>query len=241
MFVDHVFAVRSEDLGAGSLISDSALLELMGETAGVHANLIRQGIYDRESFPYAWVLLGWRVRVERRVPAYRNITVRTWSRGHDRLFAYRDFEVFDESGHTVASAASRWMVLDLKKNFPARMVPEIIDPYEPEPSRSVFPDYVFPQLIDPQPEAESSRTVPVLRSMTDFNGHVHNTVYLDLADEVIPPPENAGAPCDLEITYKKQAYVGESLLLEYAPEGGRRHALIRSAEDRSLHALVTRF
>ncbi len=240
MYIEHIFEVRSEDLGAGSLISDSALLELMGETAGIHANLIRQGLYDREEFPYIWVLLGWRVHVGLRVPAYRNVKVRTWSRGHDRLFAFRDFEVFSEAGETLALATSRWMVLDMKKNFPARMTPEIMDPYEPETSRAVFPDYVFPQLTDPQPPVESSRTVPILRSMTDFNGHVHNTAYLDLADEIFPGSAGTRTPCDLEITYKKQAYPGETLLLEYARENGRHHALIRSADDRSLHALVTR-
>jgi len=40
------------------------------------------------------------------------ITVRTWPKGTERLLAFRDFEMIDDSGKRIGAASSAWVIVD---------------------------------------------------------------------------------------------------------------------------------
>jgi len=42
----------------------------------------------------------------------QNITVETWPKGIDRLFAFRDFRILNSDGTVIGAATSSWMILD---------------------------------------------------------------------------------------------------------------------------------
>ena len=232
MFVGREYFVGLEDTGAGSMVGDRALLEMFSNTANLHGMKIGQGSSDPG--PFAWVVINWKMEVLRRVKVCSSVRVRTWSQKWDRITANRDFLAFDESGDTLARATSVWMAVDRKRHFPSRLTEEIMGPYGSEPDVQNFPGITFtkPDLLSVPVLRSVPFTVP--RCMIDFNGHVHNTAYLDIADEALPE----GVPRDeLEVCYRREVKAGQALRVEYGVRDGKHDVFIRS-EDGTLHAWI---
>ena len=226
------------DVGEGQKLSNRAFLEIMSDTANMHGRSIGQYSGARDDLHMAWVIMGWKLEVLRRPAVCEIVTGRTWAREYNRAFAYRDFEVVDEAGNLCARATSSWMLIDLNRNFPARLTPENMDPYQPEFGRANFPGYTFPRPAAIAAEAVSRVAVPILKSMIDANGHVHNTAYLDLAEEGLPEGESAMLSDSIEVLYVHELKRGQTARVEYAPSDGKKYVFIRDDGEGGLHAVI---
>ena len=238
MIFEQKFLLRMQDMGDGQSMTNRSYLELLTDTANMHGKSIGQYSGIREQIHLCWVVLAWRLKVTSRPPVCETVTVNTWSQNYNRALAYRDYEVLDERGLSCAKATSSWMLIDLNRHFPARLTDELMARYQSEPDRANFPGYVFPRPNAISLAPQKTLTLPILKSMIDCNGHVHNTAYLDMADEIMPDGLSVNLMNDIEVCYVHELKRGATALVEYAHDGDKHHVFIRDAADGSLHALI---
>ena len=157
-------------------IKPSAILELMQEMAGAHAELLDVGRTRLAPMNLAWVLTRVEVQMERYPLSGEIITVETFPMPNRRVFFPRYFVFRDAQGRQIGCAGSLWVVLDVttrKMASAAQIVPLM-------PDNS---DLTAPMGMPATVEAVCSSAVeqqrlPVYTDL-DVNGHVNNTRYLD--------------------------------------------------------------
>ncbi len=172
----QTFRIPSYQTDASARIRPSAILEIMQEMAGAHAELLDVGRRRLQPMNLCWVLTRVEVRMERYPLSGETITVETFPMPNRRAFFPRYFIFRDEGGNQIGCAGSIWVVLDFTTR---RMVPgaEII-PLMPD-NRDLTAPMGMPATVEElSAEAEECLRIPVYTDL-DVNGHVNNTRYLD--------------------------------------------------------------
>ncbi len=184
MFVEHEVFIGLRDVALNNKVTNTALLSYLEDAGGIHSNLVGYGLRDIPNVKKSWVLLGWKIEIFERPTYGDKISIKTWSRGIDKLYAYRDFEILDEAKKVIGIATSKWVLLDIKKGKITRISPEVEEAYTVESLR-VFEEMDLEKLEEPKVFSGSTEFV-VNRSLIDVNGHLHNIYFMDIANEVLP-------------------------------------------------------
>jgi acyl-ACP thioesterase len=154
-----------------------------------------------------WVLSRISVFTERRPKLGEAITVRSWPRGWERLFAVRDYDIRDASGIPIVRGRSNWIILDIEKRRPLR----------PQAMMDKLP---LNEGLDALPggagglEARDGLVKAGERkaaySDIDYNGHVNNARYIQWIQDIIEPEilERADR-MRLDINYLNEIKPGE--------------------------------
>jgi acyl-ACP thioesterase len=171
-----------------------------------------------------WVISRLSVFVERR-PRYREVlTVRSWPRGWEKLFALRDYDIRDSSDRVVVRGRSGWLILDMEKRRPLRVqqIMENMPLNEGEDAFVVPPDQPRSPLgLAARENLRKAGERRALYSDVDYNGHVNNVRYIQWIEDIAGPEllENAGA-LRLDINYLGEVTAGELTELWSAPLPG---------------------
>lgn len=237
MQVKQDFLVRLEDTGRDFALSNKGFITMLTNLACIHGNRIGQGLMDREKCGLSWMVVGWRLQVDRRPKLSETVRGLTWASGFGRLQTTRDFLLFDGEDRQLARATSAWLVLDAHNTHVLRMTPEIMDPYGPEPDKRTFPSYAFPREA-PAFEAERAVTVEVTRSMIDCNDHVHNVAYLDLFTEALPEEEDMDRYSDITLVYRREIRPRQRVTAVYGRAGEERILVLKEADTDQVHAFL---
>lgn len=203
MFAYHEVFIGLRDVTFNNKVTNTALLSYLEDAGGVHSNLVGYGLRDIPNVKKSWVLLGWKIEIFER-PAYGDkISIKTWSRGIDKLYAYRDFEILDEKKKVIGIATSKWVLLDIEKGKIMRIPPEVEEAYTVENVR-VFEETDLDKLEEPK-QFSSSTDFVVNRSLIDVNQHLHNIYFMDIANEVLPMEVYQKAELNhIRMMYKKE-------------------------------------
>ena len=170
------FRIASYQTDLTARIKPSAILEIMQEMAGAHAELLGVGRTRLLPMNLAWVLTRVEVRMERYPLSGESISVETFPMPNRRVFFPRYFIFRDAAGNQIGCAGSLWVVLDVttrKMGNPteiAAMMPDNHDLTAP---------MGMPATVEEIPgESMPANRIPVYTDL-DVNGHVNNTRYLD--------------------------------------------------------------
>ena len=155
----------------------------------------------------------------------------------------------DNEGNIIAIATSRWLLMDIVRRRPCRLTEDITKRYECEAGKIAVSDdiekIILPQDIDFTDcnDKDNDKTcgkmsetndnskllkekydiikIPyrVLKRDIDFNGHVHNLVYLDMALEALPDNINNMEYSSIRIEYKKEIMPDSNVLCTYCRYG----------------------
>ena len=208
-----------EDVGKFNKITNKAILRILENAGGMQSEKVGYGLTNTEKTGLSWILLGWKVKVLKRALYNEVIEVRTWARDSNKVFTYRDYEMYNEKGEI------------------ASLTPELISAYEGE-EKSVFEERTIQKLKEPQTQI-SKIDYKILRSDMDINEHVHNLYYLDFAYEALPLEiYKAEENNNIEIMYKKQIKYGEPITCIYTMEENQNIVTIKSQDEKTLHAIV---
>ncbi len=236
MVFEERFLVGIQDVDKNDLITNKALFEAFGNLGCIHSNFAGSGPYQIRQIHRTWVVINWKLEVFKRPKFFEHYYVRTWSRSYDRLYAYRDFEVYNEENEKIAICTSRWVWIDTEQRRLAKLEPDMMAAYQPE-DHEVFPGYEFPKIEQPENIINQSY-YDINSMMIDFNNHVHNTTYLDLAKEVIPA-EVLDNPIDnIEIIYKKEIKLGDRVKIQYSEDNGKKMVTIKSENELLQHGQI---
>lgn len=170
------YRITSYQTDMNARIRPSALLEIMQEMAGAHAELLGIGRSMLLNQNLVWVLTRVEVQMARYPRFGETITVETFPMPNRRWFFPRYFIFRDENGEQLGCAGSLWVLLDVNERRMSR----------PDPVLHLMPDNsdLTPPLGLPATVSEVAGTIlrnsrlPVYTDL-DMNGHVNNTRYLD--------------------------------------------------------------
>ena len=170
------FRIASYQTDLTARMKPSAILEIMQEMAGAHAEMLNVGRSRLDPMNLAWVLTRVEVRMERYPRSSEMIQVETFPMPNRRVFFPRYFIFRDSEGKQIGCAGSMWVVLDITMRKMAN-VAEIVTSM-PDNSDLNAPMDMPATVEEIAAETQESLRIPVYTDL-DVNGHVNNTRYLD--------------------------------------------------------------
>lgn len=236
MTYEQTFKPTLEDISKNTYITNKSILRYFENTATYHSDSVGAGIKSVEITGQTWIVLDWRVKVLKR-PKYGEILkVRTWSRGIQKFFAFRDYELLNESGEVLVIGTSRWILRDISNNKMVLLNDELMERYESE-SRALFNDENFSKIELPS-EFSNEMEYVVMRKDIDFNRHMHNLYHFELAYEVLPDDIYENNIFDnFRITYKKELKLGEQVKCQYSFNNDK-HVIYLSNSDNNMNSII---
>jgi len=172
----ETFRIASYQTDLTARIRPSAILEIMQEMAGAHAEMLGVGRKLLDPMNLCWVLTRVEVQMERMPVSGETITVETFPMPNRRVFFPRYFIFRDAQGHQIGCAGSMWVVLDVTTRKMASGAE--ITALMPD-NRDLTAPMGMPATVEEiGGESVESLRVPVYSDL-DVNGHVNNTRYLD--------------------------------------------------------------
>jgi acyl-ACP thioesterase len=203
------------DIDRSDRLTLAAIFDYFQEAAINHAESLGVGRESMAQSGQVWILSRISVLVESR-PKYReSVTVRSWPRGWERLFARRDYDIRDAADVPVVRGRSGWLIIDREKRRPLR-------------PQSLMTQLPLNEGVDALPsgaEGLESRDNLVkaaerkaLYSDVDYNGHVNNTRYIQWIQDIMAPEllETADR-MRLDLNYLSEIKPGETTEILYAP------------------------
>ncbi len=76
------------------------------------------GFKDLQKNNYGWVLIRFAIEMKRYPLQYEKISIQTWVEDVNRAFTTRNFNIFDNKGEIIGSAASNWVALNVETRKP---------------------------------------------------------------------------------------------------------------------------
>ena len=237
MKLEQKFFIGAFDVDVEKKVTNKALLEILSDMSMLHGAVAGHTKTDGKS-DISWVVLGWRMKVYRRPSMFSTLRAVTWARDYTKVRAGRDYIIYDEDDNIVVKATAEWVALDVQTGRFLRITPELMEVFDPEPENINFPEYKFPSMRRFATEVQISSEMEIDRMMFDYNGHVHNCVYLNLAEQILPDEQYRHRFKEVVILYKLEITTQDKVLLEYSVEGDDCMVAIRQKSDNKLHALV---
>jgi len=204
------------------------LFDLFQDIAGRHASILgfgREHLMANHNF---WVLSRLSARINIMPAMWSDVTLRTWPRGTDGIFAIRDFEMMSSSGEKIIGASSSWVIVDYDSHRLQR----------PDRTLSIlnleFPDQraLDENAVKIGALQETDRVVTthiVTTSDLDINMHVNNAVYIKwIYDTYSPEFISTHIPEAIDVNYVSECHYGDNISVITVPEEQREGSFIHS-------------
>ena len=176
------YRIKYSDVDKNNKLTLKALVDTLQEAAIGHSEIAGYGVNDIPNTRLAWLLLNWKVQVISYPHSNETIKIKTWPRIFDKLYSYRDFEIFDSHNNLIAVASSKWFAIDTETKRIRKLTPEITEAYGGVIQKSVF-DSVFEEKIKEPENQKLNFKYTIQRRDLDTNNHVNNLNYIDYALE----------------------------------------------------------
>lgn len=219
-------------------IKESVLLNYLQEIATEHAEQLGIGPSYVFKNNYAWVVLRYKLELNRELNNLKQLTIKTESRGIAKIYAFRDFELFDESNQSLGRVTSTWALIDMssRKVLPIHQL--LKDQFPTFQKRENDLTYSKTEIAK---ERELSQDFLVRFDDIDINQHVNNSTYLTWILEAIPGNfRKEYYPKQLDIRYKKEAQLGDKISSQahYDPEILQSTHLVSNTQYEAVEAVI---
>lgn len=158
------------------------LLNLLQETAWMHAEAIGFGMNDMEQQGLYWVLTRQTVQMKKWPRFKQSISIETWLRPPEGAFVTREFLIKDSDGQVLGACATSWLALD-------RQTGKILPSQNLRPWDHICQDLATGLTTDKIPVVgayEKLARFRVRNSDLDINQHVNNCKYAQWILDSIP-------------------------------------------------------
>jgi len=177
-------AVRFGAIDKSDTMTLDMALNLFQEAAISHAENLGVGREAMARTNQVWILSRMSTLINRRPQYGETVTVRTWPRGGEKLFALRDFDMRDAADNPVIQARSCWLIIDMEKRRPLR--PQSIMDNLPQNEGQDALDAAV-NLAERPSSLQKIAERQALYTDMDYNGHVNNVSYIRWIEDTIDP------------------------------------------------------
>lgn len=184
-------------------LKESALLNFLQDAATLSAESLGFGPTFVFQNNYAWVVLKYHIELYKRINNCDSVTLTTEPRGISRLYAFRDFGIYSQSGDLIGKVISTWALIDMntRKILPVQKVLPMMFPYE---KRENELEYIkFSDIETPK----YSKEYIVRFDDVDVNRHANNSNYIVWALDSLPVEFRMNHFVKtIDLKFKKEAY-----------------------------------
>ena len=209
------YQILSSDTDCLRRLRLSRLFTFLQEAAIAHTEALGMGRAKTLDKGLLWIVTLQQAKITR-LPVYdEQVTLESAPGQTMHTFFPRYYRLTDESGNELVNAAALWALMDCETR--AMVFPEkhgIRIDAQSVPWKTFLPRP--PKL--PENAAVCDFTVPY--SYVDLNGHMNNTRYFDLAEDLLPDEVRKGSIREILTEYTGEAKPGETLRLELSRAGG---------------------
>ena len=198
-------------------LSPGGLFNFFEDIAGRHALELGWGRDNLMSSGVFWALSRMVVKVENLPLAWEEVTLRTWPRGTETIYALRDLEMYDASGKRLAAASSSWVIVDYQTRKAQR----------PDKALSGlntrFPDERATEAnarkVPALPDGENEMTrLKVKLDDIDVNRNVNNARYIHWTVNCYDPGFiSTHTPDTIEVNYLAEGHQNEMINIFTGP------------------------
>ena len=192
-----------------------SIINFFQEAAISHAEELGVGRDALEREGQAWILSRLSLVVDRRPRNGETVTVSTWPRRWEKLFALRDYDIRDADNKAVVRGRGAWLVLDMAKRKPMRIQP-IADSLPANDGIDAFPE--MPAALGSREKSAKKTERTALYSDIDYNGHANNARYIQWIQDATDADILTKADFfRLDINYLSQVMPGDAVEIWMAP------------------------
>lgn len=176
------------------------------------------GVSDKEileKYNLVWIITEYDIDVIRLPRFAEEITIETDALSYNRLFCYRRFTIYDESGQAIIQMLASFALMDRDSRKVHSVDPEMVAPYQSEFSKKIIRGPKYTNLDNP-----TSKDYHVRFYDLDMNGHVNNSKYLDWIFEVMGADFLMNhIPQKINLKYVKEVRPGGMISSSYELDG----------------------
>ena len=146
------------------------------DIASRHAHFLHWGYDDLQDQKQYWVLSRLHVKMLKYPGMHDTISLETWPKGINRLFALRDFRFSSGVDETICLATTAWLIVDASSGRPVRIT-DFAELYNFNTGKHSIEE--VPGKLPAVDTPENTREISVSYSDLDINKHVTSGKYIE--------------------------------------------------------------
>jgi medium-chain acyl-[acyl-carrier-protein] hydrolase len=232
------YNVHVYEMGPDGKLSLHSFFDYLQDIASDHAVSLRYGRDDLLKQNHIWVLSRIYAEINEWPSWGDKLTIMTWPRGTDRLFALRDFNVHSADGRLLALATSSWLIIDYTTRRIQRPDSTLIRFNSQQLGGNALPRN-SEKLEPAAPDAQIISGLRVRVSDLDVNLHTNNARYLKwITDSYSLDFIMNHAPVSAEINYLAESRYNEEIVIRFSRENENlnafNHSIVRISDNTEL-------
>lgn len=212
--VKHILG--NPDVNMYKKLKTSSLFNLLQEAASEHCLQLGFGSEYTINRGFLWVITRQKAEFIS-LPSYEDeITIETWPGPTRHVIYPRYYRVLDRAGNVLINASSIWTLIDADTRSVAGY-----DRHGIRLDGLVTGNEIsLPRAPEQIPFSREQEFV-VPYSYLDLNGHMNNTRYFDLAEDIISSPAAGDSLKALTVEYSNEVLLNETIKLKIGQDGKR--------------------
>ena len=221
--------IESFDVDISGRLRPQTLFAYLLNAAWNHAKGTSYGYEELSARNMMWVLIKIQLIIRRQPNWGEQITIETWGKRIERLYALRDFACISASGEKVISATSSWMILDRTSGRPQRFA-QTPERFPWQPGRDEIKTNL--EKVQEQSTGRMIARFRVLFSDIDVNRHVSSVKYLQwMVDGHTQEYLEAKEPESIELSFLSEALPNDEVAVFSEQSGSHELCSARRMSD----------
>lgn len=137
-----------------------------------------------EDFYLSWIIIQYQFEIERLPQVGESVVIETTAPEYNRIFSYRQFDVYCEEGYRLAQVTTTFALMDGQRKL-AKIPADLAEAYGSTYSRRIRRD--SKPDVRPNDQFDYEKTYQVRYFDIDKNNHVNNAHYFEWLLDALPP------------------------------------------------------
>jgi acyl-ACP thioesterase len=224
------YKIHVHETDVNSKLNLASLFNYLQDIASEHAEILGFGRADLMKYNQFWALSRMYAEISVWPEWKESIIVKTYTKGVDKLFALRNYEVSYPDGKHIAFATSSWLILDQTTRRIQRPETALIH-FNRHPETQKSPLRYASKLELNESEVKNSDKFKVKISDLDINLHTNNVKYLQwISDSYDIDFVKENCIHSIEINYLSESFYNDEVYLQTRTDTDSycNHSVIRS-------------
>ncbi len=221
----EIYRTRYSEIDCNLSLKPSALLQILQDIASLNAENLGFGYSFLIQKNLAWFLLKYHIEFNEYPKDICDLTIKTEPRGWNKLFAYRDFEIW-QNEKLLGKATTTWGLVDISTKSMVNVGAALAN----NPNFTEFQkrdDDLKYNKITPLTNIDIEKVFEIRFDDLDVNQHVNNPNYLVWAF----------APLDFEFRQNKRLKTLDILFKKEIKYGNNICSQMQIIENKTIHLL----
>lgn len=225
----RTYTLHSYEVGMNAKALPQCLLNFLLHSAWSHANTSSYSYDLLGEDNQIWVLSRFKAVIEVTPEWGEEITIDTWGKGTDRLFAIRDYIGYRQNGDKFISATSSWLIVDKNTKRPQRL-----NTLERK-FNSRTDIYGLNEVLEKLPQIELCPTGEMYKihySDIDVNKHLTSAKYLQLMfDSFDTDIISKKQLKSFELNFLSEAHLNETITILHGQDDNYLYCTLLRVDD----------